>query len=234
MWLYFCLYFYFPDTEQIDTCEPRSSLLWHGALARCCEYSNLPTCCVEKLKSVIKLLWNKKNNRNKDLRVSSGTLGLMGSLGHVTWDLSWEVCLIQWPGCFSSTFYIGPSQRNWELPGKASILSASPAVGTHSALSICEGPCAFALKVWPWHAVGKGKAYLNRRLSPWVYLRFLEGHTHLKNGPFEVVSQDHHYVVAVRYHLEKSYWILCLCVQISVLGKPAVTTYRVKDLGQVA
>ena len=64
--------------------SPDTLFLWHGALARCCEYSNLPTCCIEKLKSVINLLWNKENNRNEDLRVSSGTLGLIGSPGHVT------------------------------------------------------------------------------------------------------------------------------------------------------
>ena len=36
--------------------ETQILFLWHGALARCCEYSNLPTCCIEKLKSVINLL----------------------------------------------------------------------------------------------------------------------------------------------------------------------------------
>ena len=47
---------------------PDALFLWHGALARCCDYSNSPTCGTEKLKSVINLPRNKENNRNKDLR----------------------------------------------------------------------------------------------------------------------------------------------------------------------
>ena len=40
--------------------------LWHGALTRCCDYSNSPTCGTEKLKSVISLSRNKENNRKND------------------------------------------------------------------------------------------------------------------------------------------------------------------------
>ena len=56
--LYFCALM--PELVPVG---PDALFLWHGALARCCDYSNSPTCGTEKLKSVINLSRNKENSR---------------------------------------------------------------------------------------------------------------------------------------------------------------------------
>lgn len=56
--LYFCALM-----SELVPVGPDALFLWHGALARCCDYSNSPTCGTEKLKSVINLPRNKENNR---------------------------------------------------------------------------------------------------------------------------------------------------------------------------
>lgn len=59
--LYFCALM--PELVPVG---PDALFLWHGALTRCCDYSNSPTCGTEKLKPVISLSRNKENNRKND------------------------------------------------------------------------------------------------------------------------------------------------------------------------
>lgn len=59
--LYFCALM--PELVPVG---PDALFLWHGALTRCCDYSNSPTCGTEKLKSVISLSRNKENNRKNN------------------------------------------------------------------------------------------------------------------------------------------------------------------------